>query len=67
MEAGVTDRKLPRGHAYMRFRNDGFSIHVDFPEKKVEWLNKVIRDAMAEYGKDEDANHPIPDVTKGIQ
>ena len=65
----MKEPKLPRGHAYMRFRNDGYSIHVDFPELKLEWLNKVIRDAMAEYGKSEEEGrekgHPLPDVTKG--
>lgn len=46
--------KLPRGHAYMRFRNNGYSIHVDFPEKKVAWLESIIQGALATLREDEE-------------
>jgi hypothetical protein len=63
----MTDRKkLPSGHAYMRFRNNGYAIHVDFPEKNLPFLDKIIRMAMKAYGKDEAAHDALRSATKGI-
>lgn len=50
------DRKLPRGHAYIRIRNNGFSVHMDFRDKDipfVEQMMKLIMDKHAEWLKEQ--------------
>lgn len=48
------DKKLPRGHAYARFRTEGYSIHFDFPEKAVPWIGELIKLAAEKFAKDEE-------------
>lgn len=39
--------QLPRGHAYMRFRNNGYTVHVDFLDRNVQWLDEIVKTAIA--------------------
>lgn len=48
--------KLPRGHAYAHFRTDGYTIHFDFPEKHLPWINELIKVAAEKFGKDEEGD-----------
>ena len=43
------DRRLPRGHAYVRVRNRGYSIHIDFTELDSAIAEKMIKAAMDVY------------------
>lgn len=45
--------KLPRGHAYVRMRNAGYKIDVDFPEIDSECAQRMIEAAMRVFREDE--------------
>ena len=52
-------KRLPRGHAYMRFRNRGYVIHVDFEKADIPWLEGIIKAALREMAKrDKEAEKP---------
>ncbi len=38
---------LPRGHAYIRMRNRGYKIDIDYPELDSAQAERIIRAAMA--------------------
>jgi hypothetical protein len=49
-------KKLPNGHAYIRIRNAGFSVHIDFRDKDVpfvEQMMKLVMDKHAEWLKEQ--------------
>jgi len=51
----VTEKKrhqLPRGHAYMRFRNNGYTVHVDFLDRTVPWLDEIVKTALAKEAEE---------------
>lgn len=45
-------KKLPRGHAYFRWRNKGFTVEMEFQHKDVPWLEEVLKVALANARKD---------------
>ena len=49
------DDKLPRGHAYIRMRNRGYSIDIDFPETNSEQAEQAIKAVMAIVSGPEDS------------
>lgn len=49
MHSGDQEKPLPRGHAFIHFRNDGYSIKIEFPEKHSAWLDKMIKIVMQSY------------------
>ena len=51
MKPTTTDR-LPRGHAYVRVRNKGYSIHVDFPAVSDDVAERMIEAAMKVFRED---------------
>lgn len=38
--------KLPRGHAYIRMRNRGYRIDIDYPEVDSEQAEQIIKAVM---------------------
>lgn len=38
----MTLPRLPRNHSYIHFRNDGLTIHLDFPSKVVPALSALL-------------------------
>jgi hypothetical protein len=47
----IEEKKLPRGHAYVRLRNKGYSIHIDFCEVESAVAERCMRAALEEYEK----------------
>lgn len=47
------EKKLPRGHAYARFRTDGRTFHIDCPEVKVDWIAELISEAVKRLMEEE--------------
>jgi hypothetical protein len=41
------EEKLPRGHAYIRMRNKGASVNIDWAEVDSETAEKAIQAVMA--------------------
>lgn len=41
------DDKLPRGHAYIRMRNRGYKIDIDYPELDSAEAELIIKAVMA--------------------
>jgi hypothetical protein len=41
------DDKLPRGHAYIRMRNGGYKINIDYPEVESSEAERIIEAVMA--------------------
>lgn len=39
-------KRMPRGYAYMRFRNDGFTFEVKFPRVNEPSVESAMRKAM---------------------
>ena len=46
MGTGKLGEKLPRGHAYIRIRNNGFSVDMDFRDKDVPFVERMLRLVM---------------------
>jgi len=44
--------QFPRGHAYMRFRNNGYTVHVDFLDRNVSWLDEIVKTAIAKEAEE---------------
>jgi len=40
------DDKLPRGHAYIRMRNRGYKIDIDYPELDSAQAERIIKAVM---------------------
>ena len=55
------DDKLPRGHAYIRMRNNGGYIHIDYPEvdsPEAERMIKAVLAVLKEFANQEqEADH----------
>jgi len=43
----MNDGKLPRGHAYLRMRNRGYTIEIEYMEVDSEQAERAIKAAMA--------------------
>ena len=56
--------RLPRGHAYIRFRNKGYSLHIDFPEKEVPWLEYLMKQAMRQFSLQEEKEKRLAEREK---
>jgi hypothetical protein len=51
------DDKLPRGHAYIRMRNKGYKVNIDYPEVDSAAAERLIK-AVMEIVKEEWAQEP---------
>lgn len=55
--------KLPRGHAYIRMRNKGVRVHIDYVDIDHEQAERMWEAVMAIFRADQEAydrEHPRP-------
>lgn len=43
----MPEEKYPRGHAYIRIRNAGFSVDLEFRDKDVPFVEEMMRLVMS--------------------